>query len=286
VTGLIDAADRAASVPVLVVNRSGFVRANAQMVDEMARGALDLEMSRADRVATSVEVGLALAFLSSRVLGQFDPFAARLMLVAPNVVRFERDLNVPQADFRLWVGLHEMTHAVQFAAAPWLSEHLSGLLRQLLSVESESAGLVDAARLIRAVARSVRGDAGANIVADVLSPPARVVMDRVTAVMSLLEGHADVVMDAVGSEVIPSLGTIRARFDARRQGRGAMDKLVRRVAGLDAKRSQYVEGAAFVRGVLDLAGHDGLAAAFASESNLPTFAEISDPAAWVARVLS
>jgi coenzyme F420 biosynthesis associated uncharacterized protein len=290
ITGLTDAADRAAGVPVLVVDRPGFVRANARMVEALAVGTLDASMSRADVKATSAETGLILAFLSSRVLGQFDPFApalprGRLLLVAPNVVRFERQLRVKPADFRLWVALHEMTHAVQFAAAGFLADYLANEMRDLISAEVESGTLADVPRLLRALARALRGTPGANIALEVLSDQGRDVMERVTAVMSLLEGHADVVMDAVGERVIPELATIRSRFDARRHHARGREKFLRRLMGFDAKTAQYVDGAAFVRTVVDRAGHAGLAAAFAAPANLPTPTEIAEPAIWVTRVL-
>jgi coenzyme F420 biosynthesis associated uncharacterized protein len=306
VTGLDGPAERAAAVPVFVVDRPGFVRANVQMVDAMVGegfGAID---TVADRRSTAMGLGVALALLASRVLGQFDPFgvstddaapsfpyqpsspeapAGRLLLIAPNVVAVERAMGVKPADFRLWVGLHEMTHAVQFAAAPWLADHLASMLRHVIAEESAVGGMDDLVRMVGAVARSAWGRPGANIALDALSEPARSVMERTTAVMSLLEGHADVVMDAVGPQVIGSLGSIREKFNARRRGTSSVDRLVRRLAGLDAKTSQYVRGAGFVRAVLDLAGRDGMAAAFAAEANLPSPAEIANPAAWVARVL-
>ncbi|MDR1293942.1 MAG: zinc-dependent metalloprotease [Bifidobacteriaceae bacterium] len=307
VTGFDDAAERAATVPVFVVDRSGFIRANVQMVDAMVGDGFDAGVTGADRRATATGLGVALAVLASRVLGQFDPFGTptddgaapfpsrpaaseapdgRLLLVAPNVVAVERAMGVTPADFRLWVGLHEMTHAVQFAAAPWLAEHLAGMLRQVIADESAMSGTEDLIRMVGAVARTAWGRPGASIALDALPEPARLVMERTTAVMSLLEGHADVVMDAVGPDIIPSLAAIRAKFNARRRGRSGLDRLVRRLAGLDAKTSQYVQGAGFVRTVLDVAGRDGIAAAFATEDNLPTPAEIANPAAWVARVLA
>jgi coenzyme F420 biosynthesis associated uncharacterized protein len=306
VTGLGAAADAAAQVPVRVVDRRGFARANAQMVQIMARDTIDA--SRAEAIATSIETGLVLAYLSSRVLGQFDPFApppadaahdglgqvaepspsapaGRLLLVAPNVVRFERELDLPPSDFRLWVTLHEMTHAVLFAAAPWIARRLVADLGDLLASEAGTGAPVDGPRLARTLVQAVRGKGGTNLARDVLSPPAQEVMDRITAVMSLLEGHADVVMDAVGPLVIPSLTQIRSRFDARRRGKPGPDRMARRLLGMEAKTAQYIDGAAFVRGVIEAAGHAGIAAAFGTEANLPTPAEIADPAAWVARVL-
>jgi coenzyme F420 biosynthesis associated uncharacterized protein len=271
------------------------------MLVTMSGGALDA--SGVETAVTSIEAGLALGMLSSRVLGQFDPFApapatfarppaaqkvpagGQLLFVAPNVVRFERELNVPAADFRLWVGLHEVTHAVQFQAAPWLAARLSEDLGDLLASEASMAAPVDAPRVARVMIRAVRGTPESNLARDVLSPPAQAVMDRISAVMSLLEGHADVVMDAVGPQVIPALAEIRRRFNTRRRGKHALDRLMRRLTGLEAKTAQYVDGAAFVRAVLEAGGHAGMAAAFAAEENLPTAREIADPSAWIARVL-
>jgi len=110
------------------------------------------------------------------------------------------------------------------------------------------------------------------------------VMDRLTGVMSLLEGHADVVMDGVGPKVIPSVDEIRRKFNQRRKGAGYLDRLLRRLLGLDAKMAQYRDGAAFVRAAVDAVGMDGFNAVWAGPENLPTKAEIGDPAAWVRRV--
>ena len=117
------------------------------------------------------------------------------------------------------------------------------------------------------------------------TPEQRDLMDQATGVMSLLEGHADVVMDGVGPEVIGSVEAIRAKFDERRKGAGTLDRLVRRLLGLDAKMAQYRDGAAFVRAVVDKVGMSEFNAVFAGPEHLPSKAEIHDPQAWVARVL-
>ena len=116
------------------------------------------------------------------------------------------------------------------------------------------------------------------------SPEQKAVIDRVTGVMSLLEGHADVVMDGMGPEVIPSVAQIRRKFTERRKGVGALDRLLRRLLGLDQKMAQYRDGAVFVRDVVEAVGMDGFNAVFASADNLPSKAEIHDPRAWVRRV--
>ena len=118
------------------------------------------------------------------------------------------------------------------------------------------------------------------------SPEQREILDRVTGVMSLLEGHADVVMDGVGPQVIPTVEQIRRKFDRRRQGVGVLDRLLRRLLGLDAKMAQYRDGARFVRAVVDKVGMADFNAVWERPDHLPTKAEIADPDAWVARVLA
>jgi len=116
------------------------------------------------------------------------------------------------------------------------------------------------------------------------SPEQKAVIDRITGVMSLLEGHADVVMDGVGPEVIPSVAEIRTRFTERRKGVGALDRLMRRLLGLDQKMAQYRDGAVFVRHVVDKVGMEGFNAVWSEPAHLPSKTEILDPQLWVARV--
>jgi coenzyme F420 biosynthesis associated uncharacterized protein len=251
---------------------------------------------------TAVETGALLAFLAGKVLGQYELFPpggdgldappGRLLLVAPNIVAAEREMGVDPRDFRLWVCVHEETHRVQFGAVPWLRAHLVAEVRAL------AEGMdVDAAVLLRrlrgavgAVGDALRAgpdgqvDGGTSLLEAVQSPAQREVLDRITALMSLLEGHADVVMDAVGPEVIPSVVQIRERFQRRRAGAGRLDVAVRRLLGLEAKMRQYRDGARFVEGVVDRVGMHGFNAVWTSPATLPTRVELSDPGAWVERV--
>jgi len=130
----------------------------------------------------------------------------------------------------------------------------------------------------------VTGKSEAGLLDLFATPAQREVIDRVTGVMSLLEGHADVVMDGVGPEVIPSVAQIRKRFNQRRKGTGSLDRIARRLLGLDAKMAQYRNGAAFVRDVVDKVGMDGLNAVWAEPAHLPSKDEIADPLSWVRRV--
>ncbi|KQX66261.1 zinc-dependent metalloprotease [Angustibacter sp. Root456] len=284
---------------VLVVDRPRWVEANLQTLRAMLLPVVDKLASRRHLNSTNVvaalggkvtgaEAGGLLAFLSSKVLGQYDLAPGgtpRLLLVAPNLVHVEREMGVDPHDFRLWVCLHEETHRVQFTAVPWLREHL---LAQATSLAGDLAPdpaqlittLEDAARRLPEV---LRGEGG-SLIDLFASPEQRERLRGVAAVMSLLEGHADVVMDEVGPEVVPSVATIRARFTARRAGVDPFDRMIRRLLGLEDKMRQYRDGAAFVRGVVAEVGMDGFNAVWTSPETLPTPQEIADPRAWVRRV--
>ncbi|MEE6273591.1 zinc-dependent metalloprotease [Georgenia sp. MJ206] len=308
ITGLGAAAEEAARRPVYVVDRPRWAQANIAMFASLTDGLLpEPSLPGAARIGGE-ELGIMLSMLSTKVLGQYDPFtphaptagdgvadpAGRLLLVAPNVLHVERELNLDAMDFRMWVCLHEQTHAVQFAAAPWLADHLSSRMRSLITTVSEPEGgrerLTRALRAITdAFGRPGSGGDGAQkvggpLVEAFLTPQERAHMAESVAVMSLLEGHADVVMDAVGPQLLPSIRRIRSSFEKRRDGTGVLDIALRRLMGMDAKVAQYRNGAAFVRGVVDRVGHDGLNAVWTAPPMLPTPDEIADPGAWVRRV--
>jgi len=290
-TGLV-AADRTA--PVLVVDRAGWVQVNvdafSKIIDPIAaklsaaKGSPSGISLAVGSKVTGTEVGLLLGFLGSKVLGQFDPFfepSGRLLLVAPNIVHVERELRADPSDFRLWVCLHEETHRMQFTAVPWMRDHLFAQMQALVDTV-EPATMTD--DLLKRISESVRGGGGSIL--DLMgTPEQREILDRITGLMSLLEGHADVVMDGVGPSVIASVESIRGKFNERRKGLGVLDKALRRLLGLDAKMAQYRDGAAFVHGVVDKVGMDDFNAVWAAPEHLPSKDEIHDPAAWMTRVL-
>ena len=298
-TGLAPPDQGALSAPVLVVDRPGWIQANADGFAQVVSPLVDklqekkgppspLTEAVGSRI-TGAELGLMLGFLGSKVLGQFDPFhehaqeSGRLLLVAPNIVQAERELAVDAHDFRLWVCLHEETHRVQFTAVPWMTGHLRSEMAQIVgSLQTDPGRLI--AELARRVGDVVTGRTEGSLVDLISSPEQKAVIDRITGVMSLLEGHADVVMDGVGPEVIPSVAEIRRKFTKRRKGVGALDRLLRRLLGLDQKMAQYRDGAVFVRHCVERVGMEGFNAVWAEPANLPSKAEIHDPDAWVARV--
>ncbi len=274
--GEVTLLERPAPADVLVVDRASWVDAVSQSAATMLAAAgtepADSPLAQARAKALGAQAGAVFAVVANRILGQFDPFVAspRLLLVAPNVVAVERQLGARPSDFRLWVCLHEETHRFQFGEAPWLRGHLLGLFGELLAGEELRFGWPDAGR-----PASVR---------DLITNPAqREAFDQVTAVMSLMEGHADVMMDRVGTRVVPSYSSIRRLFEARRdqQGWGAW---VRRLLGFDLKREQYRDGAEFCRQVIEAAGVATLNRAFEAPGLLPTIGEIHDPQLWLHRI--
>ncbi len=303
--------------PVLVVDRAGWIRANVagfrellgpllgKMQDRRGGGPGNAVLGAVGGKVTGVELGMLLSFLASRVLGQYETFApatrelpasakggGRLLLVAPNIVHVERELDVDPHDFRLWVALHEETHRTQFTGVPWLRDHLQGEIQSFLD-ETDVDPMTVLERL-REAAQSLAGgrpegeegeDGGRSIVEIVQTPAQREILGRLTAVMSLLEGHADFVMDGVGPGVVASVGEIREKFQQRRaRGASRLDQALRKLLGLDAKLRQYRDGEKFVRSVVEEVGMDGFNRVWTSPNTLPTKAEIARPADWIARV--
>jgi coenzyme F420 biosynthesis associated uncharacterized protein len=282
--------------PADVVDRPGWVDAAAEGLCRLLADYRVPEGKARRVLATTagMQVGVALAFLASRVLGQYDPFGGpsedpgRLLLVAPNVLTVARTLDVPAGEFQMWVCLHEATHRLQFNAVPWLREYFSGQVRSFVAATEDPdtvakmIGRLPAA--LRGARRSETRDA-LGVLTLLQDPEQRVVLDRLLALATLLEGHADHVMDAVGPSVVPSVRLIRQRFTARRQGSGGIgERVLRAVLGIDAKLRQYAEGAAFTQHVVGAVGMDRFNTVWTSPETLPTRAEIVDPAAWLYRV--
>jgi coenzyme F420 biosynthesis associated uncharacterized protein len=282
-----------------VVDRRRWVEAAAEGLAALTDGALPAGASRGmgGVMASSagVQAGMVLAFLGGRVLGQYDPFGGdsdggRLLLVAPNIMAAQRALDVAAEDFQMWVCLHECTHRLQFTAVPWLRGYFAGEVASFLTGLDETATsaftrLPDIVKQIRRRDDADPGSGGPIGLVEVLqSPQQREVFDRLIALSTLLEGHADHVMDAVGPSVVPSVSTIRARFTARRRGGGLLDRILRTLLGVDAKVKQYAAGAAFTRYVVDEVGMTGFNRVWESPETVPLRAEIADPAAWVRRI--
>lgn len=293
VTGLAEGAD----IPeARIVDRPQWIRAAAGSMRTMTGGSDGAKPRAISGRIAGVQTGAVLAFVSSGILGQYDPFAphdgGELLLVYPNVIAVERQLHVQPADFRMWVCLHEVTHRVQFRANPWLAGHMS----DALGVLTQDAG-DDVTQVVGRLAEYVRDKrsghaADANsagilgLVRAVQSEAQSEALDRLLVLGTLLEGHADHVMDAVGPAVVPSVATIRHRFDQRRHRRQPpVQRLLRALLGIDAKMDQYTRGKAFVDAVVSKVGMARFNTIWTGPHTLPLPDEIDEPQRWIDRVL-
>jgi coenzyme F420 biosynthesis associated uncharacterized protein len=295
---------------VAVVDRPGWIRANVDgfrvVLDPLAehlreRGAApggSVVTAVGSRV-TGVQAGLILAYLASRVLGQYELFlppdpsapngvapAGRLTLVAPNILMVERELGVNPHDFRRWVCLHEETHRTQFTSVPWLRGYVQDQMTEfLLASDLDPATILGRLRSAAdAVAGAVRDGGGDSVLEAIQTPRQREILDRLTSVMTLVEGHGDYVMDAVGPQVVPSVEQIRERFNERRGTAGRMERTLRRILGIDLKMKQYAQGSRFVKAVVEEAGMATFNKVWTSPQTLPTKDEFDRPELWLDRV--
>jgi coenzyme F420 biosynthesis associated uncharacterized protein len=299
-TGLTPAAG---VLPVAeAVDRKAWIEASLRSI----RGVLDPAAAKAaDRAGPlggvvggaagavlGVQTGAISGFLAGRVLGQYefpvlDPDApARLLFVAPNLGHAATSLDTGTEPLLRWVALHEITHALQFGAVPWLRPHLAERVLELTaaldldpgSLFSGIPGLDD----VRELVDRVRED---GLAAVVLGPERRALMDGLQAFMALLEGYAEHVMDAVGAEVIDDLPRLRGAMERRRADRTGLLRLFEKLIGMDMKLRQYELGKRFCDDVVERAGIAGLNRVWERAEQLPTLAELDDPAGWLSRTV-
>jgi coenzyme F420 biosynthesis associated uncharacterized protein len=244
------------------------------------------------RTATGAEIGLAVGYLSQRVIGQYDialigpAREPRLLFVGPNLSGARARLEVDRDLFLRWIALHETTHAVHFAAVPWLREHIGGIAEELFekaAVEVKPTEILGKlARLNpRELLRSVKSGELATLL---LPEDQRRLIDRLTATMTLVEGYAEHVMDAVGDQLDPGYSDLRRALDRDRERRGLLDSIVSKVLGLEMKLAQYRRGKAFADEVVRAHGIRTLNRAWSGPEALPQPGELDRPEEWVERV--
>jgi coenzyme F420 biosynthesis associated uncharacterized protein len=293
VTGLADGLP----VPAAdVLDRAGWITAASRSMAHLTGADPDGSGNLIVGKPAGLQAGAMLAYLSSAILGQYDPFTGEhgtLLLVTPNIVSVERSLRLNPSDFRLWVCLHEVTHRVQFSSSPWLAEYMKESVETLGATVDES--MTDVVGRLAAELRSRKepdssdGATAGGIIGLLRASqaePQRDALDRMLVLGTLLEGHADHVMDAVGPAVVPSVATIRAAFDKRRQRKSnPVQRIIKMLLGMDAKMAQYVRGKAFVDAVVLKVGMEQFNTIWAGPETLPLLDEIDNPDAWVKRVL-
>jgi coenzyme F420 biosynthesis associated uncharacterized protein len=244
----------------------------------------------------SAEVGLLLGYLARKVLGQYDltllgrePLSpGRLYYVEPNIKAAERTLGLPREEFRMWLALHETTHAFEFEAHPWLRDHFNAMLERYFgflredAVNLRSQGL-GGLRLYIDRVRSGGGESGSWL-ESLMNAEQRALFTQMQATMCIVEGYSNHVMNAVGRELLPNYAMISRRFAQRLQQRSQADRLLAKLTGLDVKMEQYRLGEQFIDRVVDERGHSFARRVWDGAEFLPTMKEIRQPELWLARM--
>jgi coenzyme F420 biosynthesis associated uncharacterized protein len=285
----------------LALDRQQWVEANiasfrntlAPFTSKVGERMAQSPLAPAGRAMAGAEMGVLMGFLAQRVLGQYDLLVPNdgnadvdaVYYVGPNILALEKRYGFRPGDFRLWIALHEVTHRAQFRAIPWMKDYF-------MSLVDGAMGLIepDPKRLVRALERAAEcARKGRNplddggIVALFASDEQRVVLDKVQALMSLLEGHGNVVMDRLGKRHVTGQERMSAALKARRQS-GGPGAAFRKLVGIEMKMRQYEIGEEFITHLEETVGIDALDAAWRGPDCLPTMAELEAPERWLERV--
>ncbi|WP_129633428.1 zinc-dependent metalloprotease [Candidatus Oscillochloris fontis] len=257
-----------------------------------AQGGLALLLGGVNSKLLGTQIGGLLGYLARRVLGQYDlsllspdpDTRGSLYYVEPNISQVQSGLGVNDEEYRLWIALHETTHAFEFEAYPWVRDYFNGLLQQyfdLLSTQLESLGS-SLISLANRVAQSL--NTGTHWIEAVLTPEQRVIFEQLQALMSIVEGYGNHVMNAVGRQMLPNFDQIEQRMAQRQQNRTLFEQLFNRITGLDLKMAQYQQGEAFVNAVVEARGIAFATRVWEGVKFLPTMEEIREPQRWIQRV--
>lgn len=297
--------------PIELIDRRGWIEANIATMKPLlgplssrmngAGGKMAGAMRSISGPLLGAQVGAVTGILSQRVLGQYEIALLdsnpepRLLLLAPNLVQAARNLGVDREELTSWVAIHEVTHAVQFGAVPWLRPHLASMLSELIDgleidvATGRSLRLPDAdelrslARRLLSDWRSRRSPIGGDLLRLTLGDERWALVERMQTTMSMIEGHAEHVMDAVGADVLPTLDRLRAAMTRRRRERAWPWRIVERLLGMEMKLRQYELGRRFCDEVVALAGPEALTVAWSTPETLPSASELNDPSSWLAR---
>jgi coenzyme F420 biosynthesis associated uncharacterized protein len=288
-----------------VADRSMWIDANLASFQRLLRPLLERvepkvgggPVGAVARRFSGAELGMLLGWMSTRVLGQYDLLVIEdehpdeqdiVYYVGPNVLMMEKRYAFPPREFRMWLALHEVTHRAQFTGIPWLREHFLGLVDQLLSsVDPDPQRIAAALGDVIEKRRSGRDPlADGGVMGILATPEQKLALDRISGMMSLLEGHGDVTMDRAGASHIPNADRFGRVLRQRRQQTKGMVKLLQRLVGIEAKIQQYAQGEAFIAAVERAGGTDLLERAWERPENLPTIAEIRAPELWLERMAS
>jgi coenzyme F420 biosynthesis associated uncharacterized protein len=292
-----------------VTDRAGWVEANiasfrrllrpvlARLGDKLAESAsspVGRFIQPVGRAVTGTQLGALLGWMSTRVLGQYDLLLMEderpedqdlVYYVGPNILSLEKRFAFPPREFRLWIALHEVTHRAQFTGVPWMREHFLSLVESTVSAADP-----DPRRFLEAIFKAIelvrqgKNPLDDGIMALLATPEQAQVLDKVQALMSLLEGHGDVTMDRAAADRIPNAERFSRVLRQRRQETRGPAKLLQQALGLEAKMRQYEAGERFIARVEAAGGPTLLARVWEAPDRLPDMAEIRDPIRWVDRM--
>lgn len=262
------------------------------VASQRAKG--NTSFSGLNRRIASAEVGLLLGYLARRVLGQYDlallgrePVeGGKLYYVEPNIRQIEATLGLPRNDFRMWLALHETTHAFEFEGNPWVPRYFNGLLNQYLGTVQHDAKLLTSglAGVRTIIGRTRDRDADSSWVEAVMTREQRDIFSQLQALMCMVEGYSNHVMNAVGRDLLPTYDTISRRFEQRKSRRSPADELFGRITGLKLKMEQYRLGEEFIDAIVAARSHDVARRVWEGPEFLPTMDEIRNPSAWLSRI--
>ncbi len=252
-------------------------------------------MGDLSQMVLSGQLGILMGYLARRVLGQYDlsllgkepVTTGRLYFVEPNISAVQAELQLDPDDFRLWIALHETTHAYEFEAYPWVREYFNSLLEEyfgyltddIMNLGTNLGGL----RGLIERARSNLAD-GESWIEAVMTPEQRALFSKLQALMSIVEGYSNYIMNSVGERLLPSYSVIKDRIEQRAARRSPAEKLFIRITGLALKMEQYRLGEAFITTVVQQRGIALANRVWEGPGMLPTLDELRNPQAWIRRI--
>jgi coenzyme F420 biosynthesis associated uncharacterized protein len=296
--------------PLLVFNRPDWIEANlssfqlifAPMAESYGKTLRKLEEQRKrplrmgrgfTRGLLTAQLGMVIGYLARGVLGQFDlglprpEDGGKLYIVYPNLLKAEAKLRLVPEDFRLWITLHEVTHAFEFAANPWIRPYLRSLMESYfksVSLRLEEMGMRLRPQELRNSQKLNEIINQGGLISVVHSPEQREILSRIQAFMSLVEGYSNLIMDLVGEQIIPSFKEMSIAFRHRRDSKSGAERFVEKMLGFDLKLQQYQVGELFCKEVVEKKGLDFLNLAWKREENLPDGEEIRHAFQWIERM--
>jgi coenzyme F420 biosynthesis associated uncharacterized protein len=285
-------------------NLEGFKRMFAPIealeASKEARNALGKLWSGVNQSILSYEVGLLLGYMARRVLGQYDlallgrepvTSTGNLYYVEPNIKGVEAKLGLPREDFRMWLALHETTHAFEFEAHPWVRLHFNGLLDRYMGfLKQDAEYLRQGIQGLKVFANRVRGretnsaNGSGSWIEALMVDEQRALFSEMQALMCVIEGYSNHVMNAVGRTLLPTYEMISRKFEERQKQRSQVDQLFARLTGLDVKMEQYRAGERFIDDVVRQRGHAFAHRVWDKPEHLPTMEEIRNPDKWISRI--